>query len=129
VVGRREAIRKRLLSGKDFIACDECDAKIVLLDMIEQKFGDDQFRQRVQELDKQAGINLDNDSLELILLGDVCSIAGEAGQIFRPLFISDKGIDGEIEFKDDIGNASGKRIVSARRPPSGWRLQLGPTCG
>jgi hypothetical protein len=47
---------------------------------------------------------------ELILVGHAFSIAGEAGQIFRPTSNSDWGIDGEIEFKDFKGNASGQRV-------------------
>ena len=38
------------------------------------------------------------------------AIAGEANQIFRPVTMFDHGIDGEVEFKDDDGKASGKRI-------------------
>src|SRR5207249_291673 len=38
------------------------------------------------------------------------STAGEAGQIFRPVPNSDHGIDGEIEFKNDNGEASGRKI-------------------
>ena len=50
-------------------------------------------------MDTQAQINLDNESLELILVGHAFATAGEAGQIFRPTPNSDGGIDGEIEFK------------------------------
>ena len=38
------------------------------------------------------------------------AIAGEANQIFRPVTMFDYGIDGEVEFKDNDGKASGKRI-------------------
>lgn len=38
------------------------------------------------------------------------AIAGEANQIFRELGKFDYGIDGEIEFKDNDGRASGKKI-------------------
>ena len=38
------------------------------------------------------------------------SIAGEANPIFRPVTMFDRGVDGEVEFKDDDGKASGKRI-------------------
>ena len=38
------------------------------------------------------------------------AIAGEANQIFRPVTISDHGIDSEVKFKDDDGKAGGKRI-------------------
>src|SRR5450759_3270428 len=37
-------------------------------------------------------------------------IVAEAGQIYRGYTNSDHGIDGEIEFKDDQGRASGKRL-------------------
>ena len=47
---------------------------------------------------------------ELILIGHAFAIAGEAGQIFRPTPNPDWGIDGEIEFKDDDGKPSGKRV-------------------
>jgi hypothetical protein len=53
---------------------------------------------------------LDTQALEQILIGDVMSITGKANQIFRPVTMFDHGIDGEVEFKDDDGRASGKRI-------------------
>jgi hypothetical protein len=37
-------------------------------------------------------------------------IVAEAGQIYRGYTNSDHGIDGEIEFKDNQGRASGKRL-------------------
>lgn len=46
----------------------------------------------------------------MILVGHAYAIAGEAGQIYRGITNSDHGIDGEIEFKDDQGRASGKRL-------------------
>jgi hypothetical protein len=61
-------------------------------------------------LDERANINLDNQSLELILVGQATSISAEAGQIFRPTPWADWGIDGEIEFKNDKGHASGQRV-------------------
>jgi hypothetical protein len=42
--------------------------------------------------------------------GHMMAIAGEANQIFRPVTMFDHGIDGEVEFKDNDGKASGKRI-------------------
>ena len=38
------------------------------------------------------------------------AICGEANQIFRPVAMFDQGIDGEVEFKDDDGKASGEKI-------------------
>jgi hypothetical protein len=43
-------------------------------------------------------------------VGHAFSIVAEAGQIYRGYTNSDHGIDGEIEFKDNQGRASGKRL-------------------
>lgn len=109
-VNNTEAIRLRLQAGKRYIYCIFCDARIPLIDLIERKFNQDRFLKRVQKLDAEAKINLDNESRELILVGQAQSIAGEAGQIYRGYTNSDHGIDGEIEFKDDLGRASGQKI-------------------
>jgi len=37
-------------------------------------------------------------------------ICGNANQIFRPVTLADYGIDGEIEFRDNEGKASGRKI-------------------
>jgi HEAT repeat protein len=52
----------------------------------------------------------DNQSRELYLVGEVFKIVAEAGHIFRPTPNSDWGIDGEIEFKNDKGEATGNRV-------------------
>ncbi len=104
------AITKALESGKKNIPCQFCSKAIPLFDLIEQKFASDKALQEVHKMDEQAKIKLDNESRELILVGHAFAIAGEAGQIFRPTPNSDWGIDGEIEFKDYEGKASGKRV-------------------
>jgi hypothetical protein len=106
----RKAIKARLEKGLKDISCGFCDKRVMLIDMIEEKFASDEFRRTVQKMDEDAQINLDNESLELILVGHAFTIAGEAGQIFRPTPNSDWGIDGEIEFKDNEGKASGQRV-------------------
>lgn len=57
-----------------------------------------------------ADLSLDNESRELTLLGEMYTIVAQAGHIFRMVPNSDWGIDGEIEFKDSAGQASGKRL-------------------
>lgn len=106
----RIAVKKRLERGKKDIICPLCEKRLPLLDLIEEKFASSEFLQRVREMDELAGINLDNESRELILVGHAIAIAAEAGQIFRPVAWADWGIDGEIEFKDDQGRASGQRL-------------------
>ncbi len=53
---------------------------------------------------------IDNESRELLAVDHTGFIGSEAGQIYRGYTNSDYGIDGEIEFKDDQGRASGKRL-------------------
>jgi GTPase SAR1 family protein len=105
-----QMIEKRLAMRKSDIICGVCEERMELLDLIEEKFASDEFLRRVRELDERARINLDNESRELILVGHAIAIAAEAGQIFRPVAWADWGIDGEIEFKDHEGKASGQRV-------------------
>ena len=109
-VENRKTARERLNRGLQDIVCVSCEKRVPLWDLIEEKFASPEFRQRVHQLEEQSRASIDNESRELILVGHAFAIAGEAGQIFRPTPNSDWGIDGEIEFKDANGNASGKRI-------------------
>jgi WD40 repeat protein/transcription elongation factor Elf1 len=106
----RLAVQKRLEKGLKDIICPMCEKRVPLLDLIEEKFASSEFLQKVREMDELAGINLDNESRELILVGHAIATAAEAGQIFRPVTWADWGIDGEIEFKDADGKASGQRL-------------------
>jgi hypothetical protein len=109
VENRKTAMERRNRGLKD-IVCVNCERRVPLWDLIEEKFASPEFQQRVRVLEEQAAARIDNESRELILVGHAFAIAGEAGQIFRPTSNSDWGIDGEIEFKDSEGKASGKRV-------------------
>ena len=61
-------------------------------------------------MDETATRELDTQALEQILIGHVMAVVSEANQIFRPVTMFDHGTDGEVEFKDNDGKASGKRI-------------------
>jgi len=106
----RRAIEIRLEMGKKDILCGVCEKRVMLVDLIEEKFASNEFLQIVRDMDEQAQIKLDNESLEQILVGHAGATIGEAGHIFRPTPNSDWGIDGEIEFKNDKGEASGRRV-------------------
>ena len=105
-----EAVRKRFDMKKAFITCQECDEKVPLIDFIEQRLASDPVARRVLRMDETATRELDTQALEQILIGHMMAIAGEANQIFRPVTMFDYGIDGEVEFKDNDGKASGKKI-------------------
>jgi GTPase SAR1 family protein/DNA-directed RNA polymerase subunit RPC12/RpoP len=105
-----DAVRRRLEAKKDFITCQECDAKVPFIDFIEQRLKSDPVARKILMMDEAATRELDTQALEQILIGHMMAIAGEANQIFRPVTMFDHGIDGEVEFKDNDGKASGKRI-------------------
>ncbi len=109
-VENRQTVQKRLERGDEDILCVDCEKRIPLWDLIEEKFASAEFREYVKSLEERAKAAMDNESKELILIGHAFAIAGEAGQIFRTYSNSDHGIDGEIEFKDRDGKGSGKRI-------------------
>lgn len=96
--------------GKGKVSCPECGRKINLLDTMEQKFDSPEIKEEVRKEQLESQAIIDNESRELILVGHAYAIAAEAGQIYRGYTNSDHGIDGEIEFKDDEGRASGQRL-------------------
>ena len=96
--------------GKGKVFCPDCGKPIILHDVIEEKFDSPQVKEQSREMNEKAQAVLDNESRELILVGHAYTIVAEAGQIYRGYTNSDHGIDGEIEFKDDKGHASGKRL-------------------
>ena len=105
-----DEVRERLAAGKDFITCQKCDEKVPLIDFIEQRLKSDPVARKILAMDETATRELDTQALEQILIGHMMAICGEANQIFRPVTMFDHGIDGEVEFKDNDGKASGKKI-------------------
>ena len=106
-----EYARLRLSRGQKDILCPFCEARFPLLDIFEPQFASDDLSLRVREMAELSRASIDNESRELILLGQAFSVAGEAGQIFRPTPAANEvGIDGEIEFKNEQGQPSGRRI-------------------
>ena len=112
-VGNREVAMKKLEEGKKDIPCMNCDdpqKRIPLWDQMEGLFASPDMQQRVRVLQMQSAIGLDNESKERALVGEVISTVALAGQISREFNVSDHGIDMEIEFKDDAGEATGRKL-------------------
>jgi RNase P subunit RPR2 len=105
-----DTVRRRMEAGKDFITCQECDAQVPLMDFIEQRLKSDPVARKILAMDATATRQLDTQALEQILIGHMMAITGEANQIFRELTGFGYGIDGEVEFKNNAGQASGKKI-------------------
>ncbi|MEM9544508.1 MAG: DUF4365 domain-containing protein [Bacteroidota bacterium] len=106
----KSRVMKRIQLGRKDIICDACDNKFSFEDIIEKKFGSDRFGKIVEEMDQKADFKIDNESKELILVGHSFTTVATAGHIFRPTPNSDWGVDGEIEFKNKEGNASGRKV-------------------
>lgn len=92
------------------ILCQDCEKRVSLWDELEQCFGSPEIQRRVRELQEQANIVLSNESKERALVGEVISTVALAGQICREFTVSDKGIDMEIEFNDDNGEATQRKL-------------------
>ncbi|MFH1738774.1 MAG: toll/interleukin-1 receptor domain-containing protein [bacterium] len=50
----KDAVESRLKAGKKKIRCQYCDEEILLLDLLEEKFGDPELLQRVREMEEEA---------------------------------------------------------------------------
>ena len=92
------------------IICVNCEQYVQLWDEMEATFADPDILNRVRALEAEAQRELDNESKERTLVGDVISTVSLAGQIAREFPVSDHGIDMEIEFKTDAGEATGQRL-------------------
>ena len=104
--GDQATIDRAREDKQEHVFCGWCGKKIVLDDVIERRFGDEETARQARAMQEQAQAVLDNESKELILVGHTYVIAGEAGQIYRQYTNSDHGIDGEIEFKNAQGEAA-----------------------
>jgi len=96
--------------GKGKVFCPDCGKPILLRDVIEKKFESPAVKEKVREMQVEGQEFIDNESREMLAVHHTGFIVAEAGQIYRGYTNSDHGIDGEIEFKDDQGRASGKRL-------------------
>jgi small GTP-binding protein len=113
-IGNSNIAMKKLQEGKydiPCVNCDELDKRIPLWDRLEELFASDNIKQHVNALKAKSDIFLDNESKERALVGEVISTVALAGQISREKNVSDHGIDMEIEFKDDKGNATGNMVL------------------
>lgn len=114
-------VQKRLKAGKDFITCQNCDKKVQLIDFIEQRLKSDPVARRILAMEQTATQQLDTQSLEQILIGHMMAICGEASQVFRTVSMFDYGIDGELEFKDNAGQPSGRKIYVQLKSGSSYQ--------
>lgn len=117
-VGNREVAMRKLREwveagksgAKPTILCVNCEERVALWDEMEERFGSEVVRRQVLELNAEADQKLDSVSKERALVGEVMSTVALAGQVAREFAASEHGIDMEIEFKDDAGEATGRKV-------------------
>lgn len=108
LIGDSHAVSKRLDLGKEDIGCPTCDERVKLMDDLEMQYMSPEYQKQVRKLEDKATEELDNESKERLLVGNVISAVALAGHIAREKSVSDHGIDMEIEFKSDRQEASGQ---------------------
>ncbi|VVE63035.1 hypothetical protein PAN31117_01138 [Pandoraea anapnoica] len=104
------AAAKRRELGKEDISCAMCEARIPLVDELERLYSSDDTDIKVRRLEGVVSEELNNESRERLLVGEVISNVALANQLSREKNVSDHGIDMEIEFRWDDKNASGQMI-------------------
>lgn len=103
-------IRKRLEAGRDFITCQNCDARVIFFDHVEERLASTPIARQVTKLEAREKFERDEQSVEQGVIGHVMTICADANQQFRALNGSRDGIDGEILFRSDSGSFDGKKI-------------------
>ena len=106
----RETAMEKLAEGKKTILCVKCEKRVPLWDELEDRFASDDLREAVRLQAEQGDFAKSNESKERALVGEVISAVALAGQLSREFSVSDKGLDMEIEFNDDAGDATGQRL-------------------
>jgi WD40 repeat protein len=109
--------------GMGKVFCPGCGMSIPLRDAIEKKFDSPELKRQVRELQAEGQEQIDSVSREMVALNHTGFVVREAGQIYRGYEAGTQGIDGEIEFKDDEGRPSGKRLYVQIRLAGSYEME------
>jgi small GTP-binding protein len=112
VSNREVAMRKLAELGKEArIICVNCEQHMPLWDALEERFASDETKQQVAALQKQERFVLDARRKGKLLALEVAARITSADQkCFEIPGVEDEGLDLEVEFTDDDGRGTGKRI-------------------
>jgi WD40 repeat protein len=102
------------------ILCASCERRVPLWDEVEQSLASPSIQLRVRALQEEAALVLDAESRERILVGEVSSTIALAGQTCRELPSAVHGIDVEVEFKNDLGEPTGEKLLLVLRAGSSY---------
>jgi len=108
LVGKIKAAKKK--PKPPTIICSKCEKRVPLWDELEKYFSSDEVKERVRQLQAESDLVLDSESKDRALVGDVISTVALAGQIVEEYSAKRYGLDMEIEFKDDEGKPTAKKL-------------------
>lgn len=111
--GNPEALMKKLLEKRKTasVVCDACDQLFGLWDDLEKLFASDDVRRQVEGLQAVDVVRLDSRRKGKLLALEVGSRITSADQkCFEIPATEDEGIDMELEFTNDEGKGTGKRL-------------------
>jgi small GTP-binding protein len=111
--GNPQVLMQKLLVKKKEAdtECDKCGERFPLWDALEKKFASDDVRQQVEGLQAIDALRLDSRRKGKLLALEVGSRITSADQkCFEIPATEDEGIDMEVEFTNDDGKGTGKRL-------------------
>jgi small GTP-binding protein len=111
--GNPQVLMERLLERRQNAdtACDRCDERFTLWDPLEQKFASEEVRREVEELRAEDAVRLDSRRKGKLLALEVSARITSADQkCFEIPATEDEGLDMELEFTDDEGKGTGRRL-------------------
>ena len=85
------------------------EQRVPLWDEMEQCFANPEIRQRVRDMQEESEIELSDQSRESALAGEVICAFAFTDEINREFNVSDQGIDMEIDFTDNVHEATGAK--------------------
>jgi len=103
---------KKLLAKKKeaTVECDKCEERFSLWDGLEKLFASDDMRSQVESLHAVDAVRLDSRRKGKLLALEVCSRITSADQKCFEIPTEDEGIDMELEFTNDEGKGTVKRL-------------------
>jgi len=111
--GNPQVLMQKLLEKKTeaTTTCDKCDIQFKLWDDLERLFASDEVLKQVEGMETADNIRQDTKRNRKLLVLEVASRITNADQkCFEIPVIEDEGIDMELEFTDDEGKGTGKRL-------------------
>ncbi|MBI1761389.1 MAG: DUF4365 domain-containing protein [Acidobacteria bacterium] len=121
--GNPQAQMQKLLAKRDqaTVVCDVCDTQFKLWDNLERLFASAEVREQVEVLQAVDASRLDSRRKGKLLALEVAARIASADQkCFEIPATEDEGIDMELEFTDDDGKGTGRRLYLQLKCGNSW---------